>query len=82
MERAMQAVLGIYDGHTIQPLQEFRVRPNTRVIITFLDDDSRAKPFPCTRIEDAAGCLAYGGSARTIEEMNASVLQHAQKRWR
>ena len=34
----MQSIQGIYTGKEIKPLEAIRVRPNARVIITFLDD--------------------------------------------
>ncbi len=76
----MQTIPGIYDGEAIRPLERFRVRPNTRVIITFLEDEQRESVFPPTRIEDVAGCLAHTGPAKTIGEMDAAVLRHARER--
>lgn len=35
----MLSVRGIYTGQEIKPLETIRVRPNVRVIITFLEDD-------------------------------------------
>ena len=78
----MQTIPGVYDGQAIKPLKEFRARPNTRVIITFLEDAQRESVFAPTRIEDVAGCLAYAGPAKTIEEMDAAVLRHAKERRR
>lgn len=34
----MLSIQGIYTGREIQPLEEIHMRPNIRVIITFLDD--------------------------------------------
>jgi hypothetical protein len=70
----MQTIPGVYDGQAIKPLDGFRARPNTRVTITFLEDGQRESVFAPTRIEDVAGCLAYAGPAKTIEEMDAAVL--------
>ncbi len=36
----MQSIRGIYTGKEIKPLEDIHVRPNVRVIITFLDDMS------------------------------------------
>jgi hypothetical protein len=79
---AMQTIPGVYDGQAIRPLERFRARPNTRVIITFLEDEGRESAFPPTRIEEVAGCLAFSGPAKTIEEMNAAVLRHAKEQRR
>ena len=40
----MLAVHGYYDGHSIQTLEEVHVKPNQRVIITFMDDDVESVP--------------------------------------
>jgi hypothetical protein len=32
------SIQGIYTGREIKPLEEIHIRPNVRVIITFLDD--------------------------------------------
>lgn len=40
------------------------------------------KPFPETKLEDVAGCLAYTGKPKTIEEMNAAIDQGFQEQWR
>lgn len=32
-----------------------------------------------TRIEDVVGCLDYHGPAKTIEEMNAAVMEEAKR---
>ena len=36
----MLSIQGIYTGNEIKPLEEIHLRPNIRVIITFLEDDS------------------------------------------
>ncbi|CAN2042774.1 hypothetical protein GMMP15_910045 [Candidatus Magnetomoraceae bacterium gMMP-15] len=36
----MQSIRGIYTGKEIKPLEDIHVRPNVRVIITFLDEIS------------------------------------------
>ena len=35
----MLSIRGIYTGKEIKPLEEIHVRPNVRVIITFLEDE-------------------------------------------
>ena len=43
----------------------------------------RAEPvFPETRPDDVYGCLAYDGPTRTLEEMDAAVLEEAARRHR
>lgn len=45
----------------------------------------KAKPlFKPTTVDDVFGCLkdAYGGPAKTIEEMNKGVLDEAARRWK
>jgi AbrB family looped-hinge helix DNA binding protein len=38
-------------------------------------------PFPPTTVEQAFGFLKYNGPRRSIEEMNAGVLEEAKRRW-
>jgi AbrB family looped-hinge helix DNA binding protein len=38
--------------------------------------------FPPTDVEQVFGCLAYGGPALSIEEMDAAVLAEAKRRAR
>jgi hypothetical protein len=78
----MKTVPGIYDGHEIKPLEAFHAQPNTRVMITFLDDAPRPTVFPRTRIEEVAGCLPHGGPPVSIEDMDAAVLRYAKERRR
>ena len=39
---------------------------------------TEASPFPPTRFEDVFGCLAWGGPPKTIDEMDAAVLEMAK----
>lgn len=36
-------------------------------------------PFPRTTIDDVLGCLGYRGPRRSIEEMDAGVLEEAKR---
>lgn len=78
----MQTVHGVYDGQAIKPTEAVRARPNTKVIITFLDEDAPPSHFKPTRLDDVAGCLPYSGPAKTLEEMQESVQRRARERWR
>jgi hypothetical protein len=78
----MHTVFGIYDGEAIRPSEAVRARPNTTVLITFLDDDAQPVPFAPTRLENVAGCLPYTGPAKTLEEMHAAIRDHAKQQWR
>lgn len=47
-----------------------------------VDNTSAERPtFAPTRIEDAFGCLAYTGPARSIAEMDEAVLREAACRY-
>ncbi|MFZ2727247.1 MAG: AbrB/MazE/SpoVT family DNA-binding domain-containing protein [Methylococcaceae bacterium] len=37
--------------------------------------------LPKTNIDDIAGCLAYQGKAKTIEEMNEGIKQAIIEKW-
>ncbi len=78
----MHTVFGVYDGEAIRPSEAVRARPNTTVIITFLDDDAQPAAFALTRLEDVAGCLPYAGPGRTLEEMHAAIRHRAKRQWR
>ncbi len=54
----MIAIRGIYTGKEIKPLEEFHVRPNIRVIITFLEDE----PVSSEVDKDTEGLLALSGT--------------------
>ena len=36
----MHSIRGVYNGKEIVPLEEFHIRPNVKVIITFIEDES------------------------------------------
>lgn len=76
----METVHGVYDGQAVRPTQAVRARPNTKVLITFLDEEAQPSPFKPTRLQDVAGCLPYAGPAKTLEEMQEAVRQRARKR--
>ncbi len=56
----------------------------TRLSVEHTPEGVLLKPlttvFPATRPDDVFGCLIYAGPARTIEEMNAGVVQEAGRR--
>ncbi len=37
--------------------------------------------FPQTTVEEVAGCLAYGGKAKSIEEMDEAIRQGVEEAW-
>ena len=39
------------------------------------------KPFPETTLEQVAGCLAYDGPDKTIEEMEEAIAQGFREQW-
>lgn len=62
-----------------------RWAPGTRLTVEETADGVILKPaplFPPTRIEDVAGCLKYDGPAKTIEEMDAAIMDEARRRAR
>jgi len=74
----MKAVEGIYDGKRIRPLEPVHMPANVRVIITFLDQQPSASPP--TRIEDVAGCLAYRGTTKTLDDMEHAIEKGAKEK--
>ena len=78
----MKTVPGIYDGNSAKPSEKVDMKPNTKVLITFLDEDSRPSLFPVTKLDEVAGCLATAGPTRTLDEMKEGVKRLVRGRWR
>ncbi len=78
----MKTVPGIYDGSSVKPTEKVDAKPNTKVLITFLDQEARPSPFPVTSLDEVAGCLATNGTAKTLDEMNEGVKRRVRERWR
>lgn len=76
----METVRGVYDGKAVRPTEAVRARPNTKVLITFLDDET--SPFKPTRLASVAGCLPYAGPAKTLHDRHEAIRQRARERWR
>ncbi len=60
--------------------QQQRWSAGTRLMVEETKDGVMLKAaplFPPTTLEQVAGCLAYKGPAKTIEEMDAAVLAEA-----
>jgi hypothetical protein len=76
----MRVIEGLYDGEKVQPLAKISARPNTRVMITFFDEDPSMQSTE-TRLEDVAGCLKYDGPAKSLEEIEAALSQGIRKEW-
>jgi hypothetical protein len=78
LEESMEIVHGVYDGQTIRPTEAVRARPNTKVLITFLDEEARPSPFKPTRLQDVAGSLSYAGPAnwKTLRVSHSSHRSH------
>lgn len=58
-------------------------KAGTRLVVQETEDKVllKAAPiFPATKSEDVFGSLAYQGSTRTIEEMDAAVATEVQRR--
>lgn len=57
--------------------------PGTRLIVEDTPDGVLLKSAPLfapTRLEDVAGMLRYDGPAKTIEEMDASIMDEVRRR--
>lgn len=58
------------DKHQWQPGQELVATDMGNGILL-----TPATPFPETALEDVMGCLAYEGSPKTLDEMEAAIQQ-------
>ncbi len=77
----MHAVYGIYDGVSIRLLEPVKAPANTRAIITFIEEE-RFDDIPATRIQDVAGCLHYGGPAKTLDDMDDAIRKGVASQWK
>jgi hypothetical protein len=76
----MRVVEGVFDGEHITLLERVVARPNTRVMVTFVEDIT--EPAATTiRLEDVAGCLPYLGEAKTVEQMEEAIALGVQREW-
>lgn len=66
----------VRDAHNWQTGLEFIVINTTDGILF-----KPKRPFPTTTLEEVAGCLAYEGPAKTIEEMETAVQQGITEAW-
>ena len=69
----MQSIRGIYDGETILPLEQAHAKPNSKVIITFLDEPGE-KP----QTESAGGLMALFGTwedSRSADEIVQDIYE-------
>ncbi|MDE0717203.1 MAG: AbrB/MazE/SpoVT family DNA-binding domain-containing protein [Rhodospirillaceae bacterium] len=63
--------------------QARRWEPGTRLTVENTPEGVLLKPEPVfaeTRLEEVFGCLAYRGTPKTLEEMEAGVLAEAKRR--
>ena len=59
-------------------------KPGTELTVEETADGVLLKAAPLfapTRLEDVAGCLAYKGPAKTIEEMDEAILDEVRRRY-
>lgn len=62
----MLSIRGIYNGKEIRPLEKINVRPNVRVIITFLENKFLKKP---NKTKDLLSLSGTWEDERTSEEI-------------
>jgi hypothetical protein len=74
----MRVVEGLYDGKSVHPIEKINAKPNTRVKITFPDDEKIGTPTPAA-LDAVAGCLKWNGPAKTVEEMDAAIARAAKE---
>jgi len=76
----MRTVEGLYDGKSVHPIGRIDARPNTRVKITFPDDERGDDGDAAGKatLDAVAGCLKWSGPAKTLEEMDAAIALGAK----
>jgi hypothetical protein len=76
----MRVVEGLYDGKSVHPMEQVNAKPNTRVTITFPDEEAASVSARTAALDAVAGCLKWNGPAKTIDEMNDAVARGAKER--
>ncbi|MCK9463656.1 MAG: hypothetical protein M0R80_28895 [Proteobacteria bacterium] len=76
----MRVVDGLYDGKSVHPMERVNAKPNTRVKITFPDEEAADEAAQTSALDAVAGCLKWSGSAKTIEEMDEAIARGAKER--
>ncbi|MCX7015763.1 MAG: hypothetical protein NTW86_24955 [Candidatus Sumerlaeota bacterium] len=69
----MQSIRGIYNGTMVVPLEQTHAKPNSKVIITFLDE-----PVERPRPESDRGFLALFGTwedSRSADEIVQDIYE-------
>ena len=63
-----------------QIIAEHHWQEGQELVVVNVGNGSLLRPkvtFPPTKIEDVAGCLAYKGKAKSLDEMEAAIAQGA-----
>ena len=76
----MRVVDGLYDGKSVHPMERVNAKPNTRVKITFPDEEAANEATRTSALDAVAGCLKWRGSAKTMEEMDEAIARGAKER--
>jgi hypothetical protein len=63
---AVISIRGYYDGNTVVPLEEVRVKPNTKAIITFLEEEAGSVSDRTKELLRLSGTWADERSAEEI----------------
>jgi len=75
----MRIVDGLYDGKSVHPMERVNAKPNTRVKITFPDEETANEAAQTSALDAVAGCLKWSGPAKTIEEMDEAIARGAKE---
>jgi len=76
----MRVVDGLYDGKSVHPMERVNAKPNTRVKITFPDEEAAGEAAQTSALDAVAGSLKWSGSAKTMEEMDEAIARGAKER--
>jgi len=76
----MRIVDGLYDGKSVHPMERINAKPNTRVKITFPDEETATDAAQTSALDAVAGCLKWSGRAKSIEEMEEAIARGAKER--
>jgi hypothetical protein len=61
-------------------MERVNAKPNTRVKITFPDEEAAGDAAKPSALDAVAGCLKWSGRAKTVEEMDEAIARGAKER--
>ena len=74
----MPSFEGVYGGKAVHLSVPIKVKPNTKVTVTFPDETDLNSGETVT-LDMVAGCLKWSGPPKTSEDMEAAIARGASE---